>query len=87
MAVERPEKKEAKAPKPIEVEIIDKVEMPSVEPGRLGKIDVVVTYQIDPLHRYRVTIPAEKATDEAIEEAIRKDAQHRLKWIGRKVKV
>jgi len=76
---------EAPEEKKEEVTIIDVRDIPSTEPGRIGKIDVLVTYQIDPAHIYMIRIPKEEFTEERLTEAIRKDVAEKRKWIGRKI--
>jgi len=78
---------EAPEEKKEEVTIIDVRDIPSTEPGRIGKIDVLVTYQIDPAHIYMIRIPKEEFTEERLTEAIRKDVAEKRKWIGRKIPI
>jgi len=74
--------------------IVDVVKLPSAEEGRIGKYDVVVTYQ-DINGRTRVvTIPWEvlegKTEDEQlaiISEYIRKEEGFRKAMIGREITV
>jgi len=74
--------------------IVDVVKLPSAEEGRIGKYDVVVTYQ-DTNGRTRVvTIPWEvlegKTEDEQlaiISEYIRKEEGFRKAMIGREITV
>jgi len=74
--------------------IVDVVKLPSAEEGRIGKYDVVVTYQ-DANGRTRVvTIPWErlegKTEDEQlaiISEYIRKEEGFRKAMIGREITV
>jgi hypothetical protein len=70
-----------------EVEIVSTVDIPSQDPKRIGKFDVLVTYRVDMLHTFSVRIPKEEATTTKIEEAIRNDYAKRKELIGRKVKV
>ncbi len=52
--------------------VIDTRQVPSTEPGRLGKLDWWVTYQLDPLHTYTMTVSQDRLTDEVIKDAVRK---------------
>ena len=72
------------------VKIIDQAILPSAEPGRIGKRDVVITYQDEALRMRIVTIPFEKLegkTDEeqwaVIQDYIRKNEADRRKFIGK----
>lgn len=70
-----------------EVKIIEAVEIYSPDPARVGKKDTLVTYTVDKLHTYLITIPAEDATEDRIMEAIRKAEQARGKLIGKTFEV
>jgi len=69
------------------VKIIDTREFPSTEPARVGKMDVIVTYQLDAFRTYLVTIPKEQFTEPAIIAAIKKDMAEREKWAGKEFEV
>jgi len=71
----------------MEVTVLDKTEVPSAEPHRIGMKDVIITYQTDPYHTYYVTIPAEEFSEERLKEVIRKDLEERRAWIGRKIEI
>jgi len=72
---------------PVTVKILDTRRIPSGAPERVGQFDVIITYQIDPLRTYIITLPEEEATEEKIKEAIRKDIEERGKWIGRELEI
>jgi len=72
---------------PQKVKILDVRDVPSVEPGRIGKIDVLITYQVDPTHIYMVRLPKEEFTDEKVKEAIKKDLEEKRKWVGKELAV
>lgn len=63
--------------------VVNVVDVPSPEPGRAGKMDKLITYEKDPLHRYMIRIPEEEATEERIVSAIQTDWAKRRAWIGR----
>jgi len=72
------------------IRIIDQAIIPATEAGRIGKKDVIITYQDEALRTRIVTIPYEKLsgkTDEEqwaiIQEAIKKAEAERRKFIGR----
>jgi len=70
---------------PPRVKILDVRDVPSTEPGRIGKIDVLVTYQLDPTHIYMVRIPKEEFTDEKVKEVIKKDVEEKKRWVGKEL--
>lgn len=73
------------------VTIIDKREIPSPDPARVGKLDAYITYQVDPFRTYFVTIPNEKLgkpdEDEVITAAIRTDLAERERFMGKTLEV
>jgi len=84
------EKKEEKQ----EVTIIDIRDVPATEPGRIGRLDTLVTYQIDPAHVYIIRIPKEELAEKTEEEqleiiraAIKKDVEFRTRWLGRRIAI
>jgi len=70
---------------PPKVKILDVRDVPSTEPGRIGKIDVLVTYQLDPTHIYMVRVPKEEFTDERVREVIRRDVEEKRRWVGKEL--
>jgi len=70
---------------PQKVKVLDVRDVPSTEPGRIGKIDVLVTYQLDPTHIYMVRLPKEEFTDEKVKEVIRKDVEEKKRWVGKEL--
>jgi len=78
MAAAPEEKKE-------EVTIVDVRDIPSTMPGRIGKVDVLITYQLNAAHVYMIRVPKEEFTEERVVEEIRKDIAEKRKWIGRKI--
>ena len=76
------------------VKIIDQTIIPSAEPGRVGKKDLIITYQDEAMRIRVVTIPYEKLEGksdeeqwEIIQEAIRAAERERRKFIGREIKL
>ena len=67
----------------IEVKIIDIRKIPSIEPGRFGKFDVMVVYQTPDGNVYTIKIPEESFSEEELKLAIKKDLQERTKWVGK----
>jgi hypothetical protein len=73
------------------VTIIDKREIPSGDPGRVGKFDAMITYQLDDFRVYFVTLPNEDLgkpnEQQIIAEAIKKDLADRERFSGMKLEV
>ena len=69
------------------VKIIDTRKIPSGKPDRVGEFDVIVTYEIDPMHTFIITVPEEEATEDNIKKAIKKDMDERGKWVGRELDI
>jgi len=74
--------------------ILDLTKVPSAEAGRIGKYDLLVTYQ-DAAGRVRITkLPyeqfegkSEEEQEKLIREAILREESERLKFIGREIKL
>jgi hypothetical protein len=74
--------------------IVDISKVPSAEPGRAGKYDLIVTYQ-DVAGRVRiVTIPYEEwegkspeEQEELLRKYIRAQEEERLRFIGKEIKI
>jgi len=62
--------------------VIDTRRIPSADPARIGKLDWLVTYQLDAYRIYMVTIPEDTLTDDIIKEAVSKDIAAIEKWTG-----
>ena len=79
---------------PLRFKIVDVTRIPSAEAGRIGKYDIIVTYQ-DSVGRMRVvTIPAErwdgKTEDEKLailQEYIRSNEAERRAFIGKEITI
>lgn len=73
------------------VKILDKREIPSADPLRVGKMDAMITYQVDTFRTYLITIPNEELTpdveDEVIKAAIRTDLAERERWARKELEI
>ena len=69
------------------IKIIEAVDIPSAEPARLGMKDSWVTYTVDGVRTYAVTLHAEDATPERIQEEIRKAETARAQIVGQEFEV
>ena len=67
--------------------VIDVRRVPSVDPARLGKLDYLVTYQLDAYRTYMVTIDKDELSDEIIREAVKKDLAAMEKFTGRELEM
>lgn len=63
--------------------VIDVRRVPSADPARLGKLDYLVTYQLDAYRTYMVTITKDELSDEIIKEAVKKDLDAMAKFTGK----
>lgn len=73
---------------PETVKILDVREIPSGDPERIGKLDTVVTYQLDPLRTYIEMMPQEDAKDPAkLKARIKKAMAERNKLIGTEIEI
>lgn len=63
--------------------VIDTRRIPSADPARLGKLDWLVTYQLDAYRTYMVTIPKDELSEDDIKEAVRKDIEAVGRWTGK----
>jgi len=63
--------------------VIDTRRIPSADPNRIGKLDWLVTYQLDAYRTYIVTIPEDELTEEIIKRYVRKDLEAAEKFTGR----
>jgi len=70
-----------------EVKIVDARRIPSPDPERLGKWDLMVQYEADGGVRGIVRVPDEAVTDEAVKAAVKADLAGRAAWVGRKLQV
>jgi len=69
------------------VKILDVRDFPSTDPTRIGKFDVIVTYQLDAFRTYLITIPKEQFNEESLKAAIRKELTEKEKWMGKEIKI
>jgi len=72
---------------PQEITIIDVREIPSTDPARVGKLDMIVTYQVDPMHTYITIMSKETFTAETLKKQIAAEMAERAEWIGKKVTI
>lgn len=73
------------------VTIVDKREIPSADPARVGKLDAMITYSVDTFRTYLITLPNERLggpdEEDVVREAIREDLAERERWVERKIEV
>lgn len=63
--------------------VIDTRRIPSADPARVGKMDWLVTYQLDAYRTYMVAIAVDTLTEDVIKEAVRKDLEAIAAWTGK----
>jgi len=71
----------------VEITIIDVREIPSADPTRIGKLDVIVTYSVDAFRTYMTVIPKEEFDEKTLINRIKVEMAEREKWIGKKIRV
>jgi hypothetical protein len=67
-----------------EVTILATTDVPALDPARLGKTDVLVTYRVGPYQSGMVRIPKEEFTEETVKAAIKVDVDAKAKYVGMK---
>lgn len=72
---------------PVNFKVLDVRRIPSAEPGRVGRFDWLVTYELDPLHVQMVTVPQDSLTEQAIADAVRKDLEAIARFVGKSMQV
>jgi hypothetical protein len=81
-------------PGKIPVTIFDVRDLPSMNPQRAGKTDTMIMYDVDPMHRYFITVPKEEISDTKggydegkIATRIHDDLEARSKILGKQIVV
>jgi hypothetical protein len=67
------------------VKVLDTREFPSTDPARVGKLDVIVTYQTDPYRVYMITLPKDDFSEDKLKSAIKKEMAERARLIGKEL--
>ena len=67
--------------------VISVLDIPSPDPMRLGQMDAMITYRVDPLHTFTIRIQKSKPSKADIEAAVRADWAIRKETIGMKVQL
>lgn len=65
--------------------VIDTRRIPSADPGRVGKFDWLVTYQVDAYRTYMVPIAEDTLSEDIIKEAVRRDLEAIQAWTGKEL--
>ena len=63
--------------------VLDVRKIPSPEDARVGKLDHLVTYQLDPFRTYMVRIPKDVIEESDITEAVKKDLEAIERFTGK----
>ena len=72
---------------PIKFRVFDVRKVPSAEPERIGKFDQLVMYELDPMRRYIIRIPAEEFSEERMKEEIKKDMAEREAFTAKEYEI
>lgn len=67
--------------------VLDVRKIPSPEEGRIGKMDNLVTYQLDPFRTYMVRIPKDAIAEADIIEAVKADLAAIERFTGKEFKI
>jgi len=68
---------------PTKFKIYDIRRVPSAEPERVGKMDKLVMYELDPMRRYVIKIPEEDFNEDAMIKAVQADMADRAQYTGK----
>ncbi len=71
----------------VKVKIIDIRDIPSADAARMGSMDKVITYQVDPTRTYIVRMPAEEWSQKRMVGVIAADMKERKKWQGKELEI
>jgi len=71
----------------VKYEITKVREVPSEDPKRIGKVDLMISYQIDGKPSSIITLPSEKASPERIEQAIIEREKNKNIDIGKEYEI
>lgn len=65
--------------------VLDTRRVPSADPTRVGKLDWLVTYQLDAYRTFMVMIPQDQLSEDIIREAVKKDLEAVMAWAGKEL--
>lgn len=69
------------------IKILDMREIPSGDPKRIGKMDRVISYQVDGITTDIIVLPAETFTEEILKTQIKLKSAEKAKWVGKEFEV
>ena len=72
---------------PTRFKIFDVRRVPSAEPDRVGKYDMLVMYELDPMRRYIVRVPEEEFNEDRMKHAVKEDMAQRELWTGKEYEI
>ena len=72
---------------PTKFKIFDVRRVPSAEPDRVGKYDMLVMYELDPMRRYIVRVPEEEFNEDRMKHAVKEDMAQRELWTGKEYEI
>lgn len=66
-----------------QVKLLEMRRIPSPDPARVGKFDVLVVYELEDRSQHATLLPEEGLTDQKLAEQIKKEAGERARLIGK----
>ena len=72
---------------PTKFKIFDVRSVPSAEPGRVGKYDKLVMYELDPMRRYIIRMAEEDFIEEKMIQAVKADMAERAQYTGKEYEI
>lgn len=63
--------------------VLDVRKIPSPDEGRVGRLDHLVTYQLDPFRTYMVRVPKDSIEENDIVEAVKADLEAIERFTGK----
>jgi len=67
--------------------VIDMRKIPSGEPGRVGRLDVVATVQDETGDVEVIVVPAEEFSEERLRQEIKKRFEEKAQWVGKEIEI
>lgn len=72
---------------PDTVKIVERKKLPSVDPQRLGRYDLIFVVEVAPGDVIFVRVPDDDFTEEKLQDAIRAQIKERGEWAGKELNI
>ena len=72
---------------PTKFKVSDTRRVPSADPERIGKYDILVMYELSPMDRHIVGVPEEEFSEDRLKRAVKEDIAERSQWAGKEYEV